>query len=127
MCFQRWCLALELLFLLHLLLATSTQGTLHKLCACDCVLKARVRRGRGNRVRLSPERGACSPDSRHFYAARRAVARWGIFLSLGESTSLFSQGLMTKTGPEGDGKVGPSDCVPCFVVWKMCCFVLHFK
>ncbi|XP_045640438.1 CD48 antigen [Ursus americanus] len=26
MCFQRWCLALELLFLLHLLLATSTQG-----------------------------------------------------------------------------------------------------
>lgn len=112
----------------HLFLATSIQGTLHKLCACDCALKAWVRWERGYGVGLRPESGVWSPGKRYFYAGRRAVASWGTFLSLRESSPLFSQGIMTKTGPQGDGEGGPSDFVPCFVVWEdvVFCFVLHF-
>lgn len=117
---QRWecCLALEHLLLLHLFLATSIQGTLRKSCACNCALKARVRWERGYRVGLSPESGVWSPGSRYFYAGSRAVVSWATFLSPKRiSLSLFSQGVMTKTGPQGDGGAGSLDLIPCFVVW----------
>lgn len=103
MCSQRQkpCLALELLLLFHLVWPTSTQGTSHKLCACDCALKARVRWERGYGVGLSPQRGVWAPGSRYFCAGRRAVASWGNFLSLGKSASLFPQGIMTKNRTSG--------------------------
>ena len=54
MCSRRWelSLALELLLLPHLFLATSIQGTFHKLSASNCALKA-LSDGKGNMGRGS--------------------------------------------------------------------------
>ena len=49
MCSRRWewSLTLKILLLPHLLLATSIQGTFHKLSACNCTLEAQSD-GKGN-------------------------------------------------------------------------------
>lgn len=111
-------LALELLLLLHLFLATTIQGTFHKLSACACVPKGVVRCKRTYGVWLNPGGGV-----RYFHLGSRIVASWRAFFSFGESGSISFPKGMTKTRSWGDVEVSPLYIVTWFVVCEVSCLL----